>query len=95
MVYVKLHVSRCLKEELAWVVDKWLGLLVIYTVGYTTKKLTNKAILNLKQYCMHCYVALSDIRNLINAYEDMFQPNRKMLRRLASYKVRIIVFIVV
>ena len=37
------------------------GYLLFITVynNYTTKKLKNKAILNLKQYCMRCYVALS------------------------------------
>ena len=29
-------------------------------VSYTTKKLKNKAIFNLKQYCMQCYVTLSN-----------------------------------
>ena len=31
------------------------------------QKLKNKAVLNLKQYCMHCYVTLSI---LINVHED-------------------------
>ena len=29
VAYVNVHVSRCLKEELAWAIDKCLGLLVI------------------------------------------------------------------
>ena len=72
MAYVKLHVSRCLKEELAWAIDKRLRFIsnkmLFITViplrknSYTsiTKELMNKAVLNLKQYCMHYYVALSN-----------------------------------
>ena len=40
--------------------------------NYTTKKLKNKVVLNLKHYCMHCYVALSYVRILINVYEDVY-----------------------
>ena len=29
--------------------------------SYTTKKLKNKAVLILKQYCMHCYVTFSNV----------------------------------
>ena len=50
------HVSRHLKEELAWAIDKQLQLYNDIKNGYTTKKTKNKDILNLKQYCMHCYV---------------------------------------
>ena len=28
MAYVNVHVSRLLKEELAWVIDKWLRIIV-------------------------------------------------------------------
>ena len=65
MAYVKVRVSRRLKQELAWVIDKRLRVIsnkiLFKTVVYTTKKLKNKAVLNLKQYCMCCYVTLSDV----------------------------------
>ena len=62
MAYVNVHVVRHLKEELAWVIDKRLqvnsnNILFIYNC-YSTKNLTNKASLNVKQYCMCCYVAM-------------------------------------
>ena len=41
---------RCLKEELAGAIVQC----------YTTMELKNKAILNVKQYCMYCYVAFSN-----------------------------------
>ena len=56
VAYMKVCVSRHLKEELAWVIDKRLQL-----ISYTTKNLKNKAIFNLKQYCMCYYVTFSDI----------------------------------
>ena len=37
---------------------------VIYN-SYTTKNLKNKAIFNLKQYCMCCYVTLSNVFQLM------------------------------
>ena len=42
------------------------GLLVLHIMllknGYSsTKKLKDKAILHLKQYCLSCYVALSNV----------------------------------
>ena len=53
-----LGVSRHLKEELAWAIDKGLQVISIkyYLNSYITKKLKNKAVLNLEQYCMCCYV---------------------------------------
>ena len=45
MVYVNVHVSMHLKEELAWAIDKWFQL---YNGIYTTKKIKNKDVLNLK-----------------------------------------------
>ena len=53
-------------------------------VMYTTKNLKNKAILNLKQYCMPCYVALSNISHLMHTKMYM---HYSLIRRLASYKV--------
>ena len=62
MVDVDVRILSHLKEELTWAIDKRLQ--VVSTIMYSKntkelKKLKNKAILNLKQYCMHCYVALS------------------------------------
>ena len=49
------HISRHLKEGLAWAIDKQLQVIsnmLFETVSYTTKKLEmNEAILSLKQYC--------------------------------------------
>ena len=50
MAYVNLLVSRRLKEELAWVIDNWLWAVSNKMLFKTTKKLKNKAVLNLKQY---------------------------------------------
>ena len=52
VAYMKVRVSRCLKQELAWVIDKRLWVIsnkmLLKTVVSTTKKLKNKAVLNLK-----------------------------------------------
>ena len=52
-MYVNVHVSRHLKEELAWAIDKRLQVIsnkmLFKTATYTTMKLKNKAVLNLKQ----------------------------------------------
>ena len=58
MAYVNVHVSRHLKEELAWAIDKWLR--VISNI-MSVIPLMNKAVLIIKQYCMRCYVALSNV----------------------------------
>ena len=62
MAYMNVCISKRLKEELAWAIDKWLCVISIKmlfkTVVRTTKKLKNKT---LKLYCMHCYVALSNV----------------------------------
>ena len=64
MVYVNIYLSKLLKEELAWAMDKWFRIVSnTYNVSYTTKKLKNKAILILKQYCICCYVTLSNVSN--------------------------------
>ena len=44
------------KEELSWAIDKRLRLIINTMFSYTTKNLKNKAVFNLKQYCMHCYM---------------------------------------
>ena len=65
MVEVDVCVSSHLKEELAWAIDKRLRVIstiMLFKNSKSTKelkKLKNKAVLNLKQYCMGCYVALS------------------------------------
>ena len=65
VAYMNVCILRHLKEELAWVLDKWLQLIsnkmLFKTVIATTKKLKNKAALNLKRYCMRCYVILSNV----------------------------------
>ena len=43
-------------EELAWPVDKRLWVISTIRVLRSYREL---AVLNLKQYCIHCYVALS------------------------------------
>ena len=65
VVDVDVHVSSHLKEELTWAIDKrlWvISTIMLFKNSKSTKelnKLKNKAILNLKQYCMRCYVGLS------------------------------------
>ena len=58
MADVDVCLSSHLKEELAWAADKqFLVICYLKTVKVLRRK--NKAVLNLKQYCVHCYVALS------------------------------------
>ena len=49
LAFVNVRVSKRLKEELSWAIDKWLRVIsnkiLFKTVVYTTKKLKNKAIL--------------------------------------------------
>ena len=63
VAYVNVHVSRHLKEELAWVIDKRLWAISNKMLFKTVLPLRNKnkAILNLKQYCMRCYVTLNNV----------------------------------
>ena len=60
--YMGIHILRHL---LAWAIDKWLWVISIImlfkTVIHASKKLKNNAILNLKQYYIHCGVALSKV----------------------------------
>ena len=60
---VDIRVSSYLKEELAWAVDKWLRVISIIMLFTKTVRLLKKelSILNLKQCCIHCNVALSNI----------------------------------
>ena len=65
MVDVDVRVSSHLKEELTWAIDKQLWVIstiMLFENSKSTKelkKLKNKAVLNLKQYYIRCYVALS------------------------------------
>ena len=64
MVDVDVRVSSHLKGELAWAVDKRLGIIstiMLFKNSKSTKELKNKAVIILKKYCICCYVALSDI----------------------------------
>ena len=67
MVDVDIYISSHLKEEPAWVVDirLWvINTIMLFKNGNSTKELKelkNKAVLNLKQYYIRCYVALSDV----------------------------------
>ena len=65
MAYVNIRVLKSLKEDLAWAIDKRLRIvsnkMLFKTVSYTTKKLKNKAVLNLKQFCIRYYVTLSNV----------------------------------
>ena len=72
MAYGNVRISRHLKEQfLGYRFVNGFELLVIqcYLNSYTTRKLENKAVLNLKKYCVHCYVTLVV---LINGYEDVY-----------------------
>ena len=46
VAYMNIHVSRHLKEELAWAIDRRLQAISNLN-SYTTKKLKNKAVLNI------------------------------------------------
>ena len=64
VAYINVCVSRHLKEELVWVKIHGYGPLVIKCYlkhSCTAKKLKNKAVLNLKQYCKYCYMTLSNV----------------------------------
>ena len=59
MVDMDIQVSRHLKEELAWAADKQLQVIstmMLLKNSFSTTELIEikeKAILNLKQYCLH------------------------------------------
>ena len=59
MVDVNVRVSSHLKEELTWAIDKRLQVISTVMLFKSTKELKKRAVLNLKQYCMHCFVVLS------------------------------------
>ena len=61
---MNVHISWHLKEGLTWVIDKWpwvISTVMLLKTVYTTKKLKNIAIVNLKQYYMHCCVTISNV----------------------------------
>ena len=62
-----ISVLRYLKEVLAWATDKPLQVIsnIPFFRSYTTNELNNKVALNLKQYCLHCYVVLSNVAILV------------------------------
>ena len=88
MAYVDICILRHLNAELGCTIEKWLRLIIntmlFRTVLRTTKNLKNKAVFNLKQYCMHCFVTLSNIFWSMHM-KMWFQYS--LLRRPASYKV--------
>ena len=79
-------VSKHLKEELAWAIDKWLQATiksynVIKNSFYTTKILKSKAVLNLKQYCVRrcvvCHRNFCPIKNVLEQnFSEKFCPTR-------------------
>ena len=78
-VCVSIHILRHLKEEPAWVIDKWLQV-ISFKVSYTTK---NKAIFKFKPilYALLCLCG-PQLCILINAYEEVYpifkqEPTKK------------------
>ena len=63
MAYVNVHVSKSLKEELAWAIDKRLRVVSNKMLFKTLipQRNKNKAVLNLKQFCICYYVTLSNV----------------------------------
>ena len=59
MANLNVHVISHLKEEHAWAIDNGFRLYISYIVGYTTKKIINKDVLNLKQHCSYALLCVS------------------------------------
>ena len=65
MVDINVRISSHLKEELTWAIDKRLWIIstiMLFKNSKSTKelkKLKNKAVLNLRQYCIRYHVNLS------------------------------------
>ena len=59
------------ERRAAWALDQQLQVVIMqcYLNSYTTKNLKNK---DLKQYCMHYYVTLSNVFQLMYIFEDMY-----------------------
>ena len=58
------------EDKRAELLNKISGRVSAWTVNniknsYTTKTLKNKSVLNIKQYCMRCYVTLSNVFKLM------------------------------
>ena len=73
MIYIGIRISRCVKEELAWVTDKWLHVISIgmlfKTVIYATKELKSKAILCLNNIvCAAMWLLVTDSNCFIIYY---------------------------
>ena len=61
MVDVDIYVLSYLKEELAWAADKLLWVISTIKNSYRTRELKEIYVLNLRQYCIRCYVALGNV----------------------------------
>ena len=49
----------------------------------TVRVLKNKAVLNLKQYCVDCYVALSDVFEIVSTMTFLVFANQAQLRYIS------------
>ena len=64
MVDIDVLILSHSKEELTWAVDKQLRVIstiMVFKNSKTTKELKGTSCFNLKQYCICCYVALSNV----------------------------------
>ena len=59
IVHMDVSTLECLKEELVLDTDKWLH--IVSNTYIILLELKNKVVLSLKQFCMYCYVVLSNI----------------------------------
>ena len=92
MVDVDAHILSHLKEELAWAVDKQLWVISAITLFKNSmstnevKELKIKAVSNLKQYCIRCYMALS---NIFYLFQDDFycDPSTSLSSLANQYKI--------
>ena len=56
MAYVNVYISRCVKEELAWAIDRRLRV-VSNKISYSAKKLKKQAVINLNNIvCVTIYI---------------------------------------
>ena len=61
VVCINVHILRHLLKELAIAVDTWLHIISYIILFITVYHLKNKTVLNLKPYCMHCYVVVVNV----------------------------------
>ena len=61
MVDVDVCLLSHLKEELAWAIDKQFPVITTIMLFKATKELKKTSCFKFKEYCIHCYVALSNI----------------------------------